>query len=511
MNINYMRITGVGGILLFSDALFAQGSLLNPTGSMSLILALAVLVIFILAMRFFSDTPKKMAHDGGVIKLTKGYDIPLKGAAANEIKEARVKTYAVQPSDFRGIFPIPKMLVAAGDTVAAGDPLFFDKDTPKVKYCAPVSGKVSAVNRGEKRSIIEVVIEADATNSYKSLNAFDPGKASREELVDFLAENGAWPFFKQRPYNLMAGLDIVPANIFISTFDTAPLAPDLSFVMKGKGAAFAKGVEVLKKLTSGDVHIGMKAGADNSLFKGTAGVAHEFAGKHPVGNVGIQIHHIAPITADAPVWTINVQDVATLGNMFLEKHFNAARTVALVGDQLSHPTYVNTYMGANLGELLTGNAPKDGVRIVSGDVLSGSGKEPSQFLGFYDDQITVIKEGHYFETFGWLVPGTKRPTVSKTFVSGLLGSKREVEADTNQHGEKRAFVVSGQYEDLLPMDIYPQHLLKNILIGDFEKIEGLGIYELVEEDIALCEFACTSKQPLQEILRDGLDFMNEQG
>lgn len=477
---------------------------------MNLILALLVLVIFFLAMRFFSDTPKKAATTG-VIKLSKGFDILLKGAAPKEVKEVKSKTFAIQPTDFRGIFPIPKMMVKVGDAVVAGDPLFYDKDHPTIKYCAPVSGKVTAINRGAKRSIVEVVIERGDTMEYKSLNAPEVSNASKDDLVNFLSESGAWPFFQQRPYNIMADPVITPANIFISTFDSAPLAPDLSFVMQGKEAAFAKGVEVLKKLTSGEVHIGLKAGADNKVFKGTAGVEHEFSGKHPVGNVGIQIHHVAPISGDKPVWTIGVQEVATIGNLFLKQHFDATKMVAIVGDQVSKPTYVNTYIGANLKELLNGNLSGDKVRIVSGDVLSGEGKDPGQFLNFHDDQVTVIEEGDYYETFGWLIPKTKRPTASKTYLSSLMGSKKTVNVDTNQHGEKRAFVVTGQYEDFLPMDIYPQHLLKNIIIGDYEKIEGLGIYELVEEDIALCEFACTSKQPLQQILREGLDFMQDQG
>ncbi len=477
---------------------------------MNLILALVVLAIFFLAMQFFSDTPKK-GDSNGIIKLSKGFDIALKGAASKEIREVESNTFAIQPTDFRGIFPIPKMLVKVGDLVKAGDPLFFDKKKEQIKYCAPVSGKISAINRGAKRSIIEVVIEKDATMDYRTIDPVDYSKASRDQLVDFLAESGVWPFFKQRPYDIMAEVEVVPANIFISTFDSAPLAPDLNFVMKEKAAAFAKGVEVLKQLTSGDVHIGMDAQAGNEPFKGTGGVEHTFSGKHPIGNVGIQIHHIAPISADAPVWTISAQDVAIIGNLFLEQRYNAERTVAIVGDQVKNPAYVNTYIGANLKELLAGNLSEEKVRVISGDVLSGEGKDTAQFLNFYDDQVTVIKEGDYYETFGWLVPSTKRPTASKTYLSTLLGSKGPVVADTNQHGEKRAFVVTGQYESFLPMDVYPQHLFKNILIGDYEKIAGLGIYELVEEDVALCEFACTSKQPLQEILREGLDFMQEQG
>lgn len=319
---------------------------------------------------------------------------------------------------------------------------------------------------------------------------------------------------RQRPYDIVADASQVPDNIFISTFDTAPLAPDLNFVVKGRETAFQKGLDVLAKLTKGSVYLGLSANGGtppSSTFTDAKGVKIRwFRGKHPAGNVGVQIHHTAPISPKSHVWTLGVQEVITLGALFTERRFNAERIIALTGAELTAPKYVRTYAGANIGELLKGNISGENVRIISGDVLSGQKKEQENFLNYYDDQITVISEGDYFQVFGWLMPDLASPSASKALPSWIFPNT-SYRVDTNMKGEKRAFVVTGQYEDVLPMDIYPQHLMKAILTNDYEKMEGLGIHELIEEDVALCEFVCTSKQHLQQILRKGLDMMHEQG
>lgn len=448
-----------------------------------------------------------------IIRLRKGHDILLKGEAAPKVEAAtEVRTYAVQPANFPGMSPIPKLEVEEGQSVKAGDPLFFDKLRPEIQYVAPVSGEIISIHRGPKRAIVEVVILADKQVQYRELEAFDYQNRSREDLVAFLLANGGWPLIHQRPFNVLPGTDEIPANIFISTFDTAPLAPDLSLVVEGRGEAFQTGLNVLGKLTTGKVYLGLNAAQTPSkVFTDARNVEKRwFKGKHPAGNVGVQIHHVAPVSPNRKVWTLGVQEVITLGALFSERRYNAERIVALAGSELERPHYARTWIGANLGELLSGNMKGEDLRIISGDVLSGQKKDAGQFLDFYDDQVTVIKEGHYFELLGWLLPIKPRPSVSLTFPNFLRPGYR-FQADTNTHGEKRAFVVTGQYEAVLPMDIYPQYLFKAILASDFEKMEGLGIYELVEEDVALCEFVCTSKQPLQEILRQGLDLMQEQG
>lgn len=452
--------------------------------------------------------------EGNMHALSKGFDIKLEGGAVSgQVGSANVSTFAVQPPNFRGISPIPKMVVAIGDNVKAGDHLFFDKKNPTVMHVAPVSGEIIAINRGDRRSIAEVVILADKEQEYRSLPSFDLEKGSREELVSYLCDAGAWSLFRQRPYDILADINETPDNIFISTFDTAPLAPNLNEVVEGQGEAFQKGLDVLNHLTEGSVFLGLNANdesAPSSVFTGAEGVEkHWFSGQHPAGNVGIQIHHTAPISPNSTVWTLGVQEVITLGKIFTEGKYNAERVVALTGAELAEPKYVRTVAGANLGDLLKDNVTNDHVRFISGDVLSGTKKGGENFLNFYDDQVTVVAEGDYYEMFGWLIAARAVPSLSKSVPEGAFTEATYV-ADTNTHGEKRAFVVTGQYESVLPMDIYPQHLMKAVLTNDYERMEGLGIHELVEEDIALCEYVCTSKQPLQQILRTGLDMMNEQ-
>lgn len=459
------------------------------------------------------SSSKSYATSETVTKLKKGYDIPLEGSAEKVIGEtAKPTRYAIKPTDFQGMSPIPKVTVELEGTVKAGDPIFYDKKHPEVKFCAPVSGQLIEVNRGAKRKITEVVILADKDQTYRSYELPNLEEASREEIVSFLAENGLLPFLRQRPYNVIPEVTAVPKNIFVSTFNTAPLAACSNMAVEGNELAFQKGLDVLSKLTTGTVYLGLNA-ADNSIssaFSDAEGVEkHWFDGPHPAGNVGVQIHKIAPINKGDIVWTADVNAVIVIGRMFTEGRFNTERLVALTGAELEKPQYVQVHQGANVETLLSGNIKNDNVRVVSGDVLTGTKISDSGYLGFFDNQVTVLAEGDYYELFGWLLPVAPRPSISNTFPHFAYPSK--MVANTNTHGEHRAFVVTGQYESVLPMDIYPQHLFKSIIVNDFEKMEGLGIYELVEEDVALCEFVCTSKQHVQRILRQGLDLMREQG
>ena len=546
MNLNYKTLKNNilnafwGTIFLLSTNIaFAQsssegGSILNT----SLLIA-AILVIFFVIIQVAdnlirleakrADVDEKHIHKFSLFPsfksaptyakgknvhiLKKGHDITLEGTASSVIDDSTAATtFAMQPPNFIGISPIPKVVVSVGDEVKAGDELYFDKKQPVIKYVAPVSGEVIAVNRGEKRSIKEIVILADKTIKHKKFAAFDLEKSDRAALVNYLLESGAWTMIRQRPFDIIADPTAEPKGIFISTFDSAPLAPDLNFVVEGKEAAFQKGLDVLGKLTDGDVHLGLNARGKNppsTVFTNARGVKkHWFNGPHPAGNVGIQIHHIDPIAGADKVWTLGVQEVITLGTLFLERIYDTSRIVVITGAELEKPAYVKTYLGANIGALVEKKLKNEKARLISGDVLSGTQKTKEEFLDFRDDQITVVKEGDDYEMFGWLVPIKARPSISNTFLSRAMNVKYE--ANTNTHGEKRAFVMTGQYESVLPMDIYPQHLMKAILVNDFERMEGLGINELVEEDVALCEFACTSKQPLQKILREGLEKMREQ-
>jgi Na+-transporting NADH:ubiquinone oxidoreductase subunit A len=460
---------------------------------------------------FRPSTPDYLTKEPHTI-LRQGHDIPLAGAAATEIKDSPVTRYALRPGDFIGMQPIPKVVVEVGDTVKAGDPIFFNKKQPDVIYCAPVSGEVIEINRGLKRAITEVVILADKKQVHKEYDVPNLASTSREELVNFLLGSGVWPMFRQRPFNIVADPTEAPRDIFVSTFNTAPLAADANLVVEGRQAAFQRGLDVLNKLTDGRVFLGLDGRGEKApspVFTEAANVVkHYFRGPHPSGNVGVHIHHLAPLGTRDKVWTLGVQEVLTLGELFERHIFDASRLVALTGSVLAEPHYVRTNIGANIGELLTGQLEStDGVRLISGDVLTGLQTTTDGYLGFYDSQVTAITEGTDPEIFGWLLPLKARDSISPTIP--LLSDK--FDGDTNNHGEKRAFVVTGDYESVLPMDIYLQQLMKSILVNDFEAMEGLGLHELVEEDVALAEFACVSKQPLQQILRSGLETMREQG
>ena len=461
----------------------------------------------------FAKKKPAFAKSEHFVHLAKGYDMKLEGAAEEHtgFKES-ITRFSVSPYDFRGIAPIPKVVVQVGDEVQAGDVLFFDKGNPDIKYTAPVSGEIVDVQRGAKRSISNVIILADKDQKHRKFEVPALDSVSREDLVAFMQSAGAWALLNQRPFDIIPSTTEVPRDIFVSTFDSAPLAPKTEMIISGNENAFKKGVEVLSHLTSGKVHLGLDGkSAPNPVFTSVEHAEkHYFAGPHPAGNVGIQIHHINPIKVENDmVWTIGLQDVIILGRLFTDGVYDTRKIVAVTGAELVKPEYVETYTGANMGELVKDNLASDNVRLISGDVFSGDKKSPDDFLAFKENQVTVVEEGNEFEAFGWLLPLAPRPSVSSTFPNFLYPNFK-FRANTNTHGERRAFVVSGQYEKVLPMDIYPQALMKSIMVEDMEKMEGLGITELTEEDIAICEFVCTSKAPMQKILREGLDMIREQ-
>ncbi|MEZ4700801.1 MAG: Na(+)-translocating NADH-quinone reductase subunit A [Rhodothermales bacterium] len=455
--------------------------------------------------------PRNQAFmNNSVIKLKRGYDINLLGKAEKTfLSIEQPKLFALKPGDIHGIAPIPKLHVKEGDEIKAGQPLYFDKPSPNVQYCAPVSGEIVEVRRGAKRAIEAVVMLADSTMDF-----YDHGRlsdqASREDIVQYLLKSGAWVLMRQRPFNIVPDPTAVPRDIFISCFDTAPLAPDYGMLMKGKETAFQQGLRVLGKLTSGRVHLGLGPGSPEVFTRAEGVVKHSFEGPHPAGNVGVHIHHVAPINKSDVVWVLKPQDVAIIGRLVAEGIYDAQRTIAVAGDELKKTGYFQTRIGAAIKPLIEGNLKTDHVRMISGNPLTGTRIAADGFMSLFDDQLTVIEEGDKPEFLGWLLPSYPRPSLSRTFLSYLFPN-REFHVNTNNHGELRAYVMTGQYEEVLPMDLYPQHLIKSIMYRDFDEMEGLGIYEVVEEDLALCEFVCTSKQPVQAILREGLDAMRVEG
>lgn len=443
------------------------------------------------------------------ITIRKGLDIKLKGEAEHVVATAAVNRFAVKPTDFHGV--LPRLLVAEGDHVLAGTPLFLDKNDDRILFTAPVSGTVSEIRRGARRLLEAIVISADATQEYAPLQIPDLAAATAAGLTDVLLKSGAWPLIRQRPYQVIAHPDHKPKAVFISAFDSAPLAPDLDFLIGNRGNAFQVGVDVLKKISEAPVHMNVHAEETSAPeFLKAAGVQiNRFRGPHPAGNVGIQIHHVDPVNKGEVVWTLNPLDVALIGRMFLEKRFNTERVVAVAGSEVQHPRYFKTHLGASAGEIAAGQVVGSNVRYISGNVLTGTRVAADGFLGFYDHLLTVIPEGNHYEFMGWAKPGLKAFSFSSAFPSKLTHRKPFV-LDTNLHGGERAFVVTGQYEKVLPMDIYPVQLLKAILAKDIELMEDLGIYEICEEDMALCEVICTSKIEVQSILREGLDMVRQE-
>ena len=444
-----------------------------------------------------------------IITLRKGLDINLQGKPQESLVDApQASEYALSPLDFEGV--TPKLLVKVGDEVKAGTPLFFNKYSERVLFTSPVSGTVAAVNRGEKRKVLSVTVTPDAVQSYEEFAKPDLRTASREEIVELLLKSGLWPMIVQRPYGIIADPNDTPRAVFISAFDSAPLAPDYDFVLRAEQENLQTGIEVLRKLTPGKVHLSVRAGAEGRMAALRGAEMHVFAGKHPVGNVGVQIHHIAPVNKGEVVWTVNIQDLAIIGRLFNKGRVDMSKIIAVTGSEVVKPQYFRIVAGAKVDSFLAGNikAQKEGdhVRIISGNVLTGTKTAADGFVGFYANQVTVIPEGDKYELLGWALPRFNKFSVSRAYFSWLC-PKKAYNLDTNMNGGERPFVVTGLYERYLPMDIYPMYLLKACLANDIDKMENLGIYEVVEEDFALCEFVDPSKIEIQQIIRDGINLM----
>jgi len=442
------------------------------------------------------------------VRIRKGADIKLVGAAERVKGEAPFpSSFAIKPTDFHGL--TPKMVVKEGAEVKAGSVIFFDKDNEHVKFTSPVSGEIAEIVRGEKRKILEVRIVPDQDQKFEQFDVSD--LSSAEKVKAALMSSGMWPMLKQRPYDVMANPHLKPKAIFISAFDSAPLGPDYDFILHGQQEAFQKGLDALAKLTDGKVHLTTRGGsAADATFTQAKGVEHNtITGPHPAGNVGIQIHHIDPINKGDIVWTISAQNVALMGKFLLTGKVDLKKTIALAGSEVEKPRYISTWVGASMKSIVEGQITAGDNRIISGNVLTGDKTYMEGYLGFYDDVVTVIPEGNEPQFMGWLAPNFHKFSLSKSYFSWLNPGKK-YKLNTNMNGEDRAFVVSGQYEAVIPMDIYPVQLIKSIMTNDLDKMENLGIYEVIPEDLALCEYACTSKINVQSILRDGLDLAKKE-
>jgi len=521
----------------------------------------AKLILFRIIHNYFLILPPKMQD---TITIKKGLDIPVSGSAEQRITDARsIKTYAVKPTDFVGL--MPRLTVEEGDNVQAGDALFVDKHDERIRFTSPINGRVKAVVRGEKRRLLEVIVEADGNGSIGS-----DGKSSSKTVFDIprnadeikaaMLQCGLWTMLRQRPFGTVACPDDQPKAVFVSAFDSAPLAPDYDFVMQGREAFFKRGIEALAQLTGRTVHVCFKPGqrlaeflegfvprndakrqSDNSRTASTEQLnnskltTHFIKGPHPAGNIGTQIAHIDPINKGEVAWTMNLQDVAVLGELVSTGVYRPERVIAVAGPNIKNPHYYRIIHGACLSEivkaqLLNPSYPQidaEGAtkqnRIISGDILSGKQIQADGFLCAYDDLVSILPEGDYYDFMGWLMPGFKKHSFSRTFLSGFMPKPSFKpmgitlprfedfwKFDTNTHGDERPLVFTGSFERVFPFDIYPTQLIKACVIGDIDLMEQLGIYEVEPEDFALCEYIDVSKTEIQKIIREALETLRKE-
>ncbi|MBT8312910.1 MAG: Na(+)-translocating NADH-quinone reductase subunit A [Maribacter sp.] len=441
------------------------------------------------------------------IRIRKGLNINLIGAAEQTISKAVLSNvYALNLDDFHGI--TPKMLVKEGAEVKAGEPLFYNKNNEAMRFVSPVSGELIEINRGARRRILSLKILADKTQTDLDYGTFDVDKASSQEIKAHFLKSGCWPFLKQRPYDIIADPDTNPKAIFISGYTTAPLAADCDFVLQGKEKELQTAISALGKLTPGKVHVSVGA-KSNSPLAGLSGIElHKVSGPHPAGLVGTQINKIDPINKGELVWTVSPQDLVIIGELLMSGKFNAERIVALAGSSVKAPKYYKTKIGTEISTFLYGSGVKnDNFRVINGDVLTGAKSKPDGHLGFYNNTVTAIPEGDDYELFGWNKPVFNKISTTRALTFSWLQPKKKYDLNTNTNGEHRAFVITGQYEEVFPLDIYPLQLLKACMVKDLDEMEQLGLYEVAPEDFALTEFVCISKQPHQKIIREGLDLL----
>ncbi|MGY8953892.1 MAG: Na(+)-translocating NADH-quinone reductase subunit A [Flavobacteriales bacterium] len=440
------------------------------------------------------------------VKIRKGVDIKLKGAANQKSNPTQSSTIAIKPTDFHNLNP--KLEVKQGQTVKAGSPLFHDKLHPELKFASPVSGEIAEIVRGEKRKILEVRVLADQESVYENYDVSGVANMDGAGIKELLLKSGNWPLIKQRPFDVIADPSQAPRTIFVSAFDSAPLAPDYNFILKDRAQDLQSGIDSITKLTSGKVQVvtSTDAGVFGSLKNCEK---HTVSGPHPAGNVGVQIHNIEPINKGEQIWVINPQDLAAMGSFLRTGKFDGSRSIALTGSEVKAPQYFNVVLGSSIEAITKGNLNNGDLRVISGNVLTGDNVGGAGYLGFYHHQVSVISEDHEAAFLGWLMPGLNNFSLSKTFFSWLMPNKK-YSLKTGLHGEERAFVMTGEYEKVFPFDIYPVQLLKAMLIQDIDAMENLGAYEVAPEDFALCEFGCTSKIEVQEIVRQGLDLIQKE-
>ena len=444
-----------------------------------------------------------------LIKLRKGLDIKLEGAAVEtKVEVWKCKEYALQPDDFTGV--VPKVVVREGDHVKAGEPLFVDKNCPEVRFASPVSGEVSAIVRGDRRKVLCVKVKADAEQEYAEFGKKDVTALTGDEVKQALLEAGLFGYINQLPYAIATSPLTTPKAIFVSALRDMPLAGKFEYELQGNEEAFQTGLTALSKMAKTYLGIGLLQ-VNEVLHKAKDVDVNIFDGPCPAGNVGVQVNHIDPVNKGEVVWTVDPTAVIFLGRLFLTGHVNLTRTVAIAGSEVTNPAYADVLVGTPLSVLFDGRlAHKEHVRIINGNPLTGRKDSLDGYLGAHTSEVCAIPEGDdNDEMLGWIMPRMKDFSTNRSYFSWLF-PKREYRLDARVKGGERHIIMSGEYDRVLPMDIFAEYLIKAIITGDIDRQEQLGIYEVSPEDFAVAEFVDSSKLELQKIVREGLNTLRKE-
>ncbi|MXV37713.1 Na(+)-translocating NADH-quinone reductase subunit A [Flavobacteriaceae bacterium Ap0902] len=442
------------------------------------------------------------------IKIRKGLDIKLVGAAEKKLRETQVSaTYGLVPDDLHGV--IPRLLKRDGDKVLAGEGVYYAKRDERIIIPSPVSGTIKEVVRGEKRKILTVLIEPDKVQESVQHDFSGWQNASDEDLKDKLCQAGAWPFIKQRPYDVIANPEHTPKAIFISAYNSAPIAADVDMLVQGREQFLQTGIDVLQKLTPGKIHVTLASDNNSSPFASLQNIElHRAKGPHPIGNVSVHIAQVDPMNAGEQVWVISPEHVAVIGELVTQGVLSFERIIAVNGSQVKDPGYAKVKLGAKIADIVDSfNLVQEENRYIQGNPLSGYKSSREDALGMYTNQLAVLEEGADYDFFGWTRPRPNKFSVYRALMFSFLNPGKKYNLNANTNGEERAFVLNGVYEEVFPLDIYPVQLMKSCLYRDIDEMEKLGIYEVAPEDFALTEFVCVSKLPHQKIIREGLDQM----
>ncbi len=444
------------------------------------------------------------------IRLRKGLDIKLKGRAKKQTMPLESsKLYAVVPDDFVGV--TPKMAVKAGDHVKAGETLFVNKNSEEVRFASPVSGTVKSIERGDRRKILYVSVEADDEQMFADFGTKDIQTLDGEGVKKALLEAGLFGYINQLPYAVSTTPDTEPKAIFVSALRDKPLQGDFEYELEGQEQAFQTGLTALSKIAKVYLSIGAQQGS-KALTEAKNVELTVFDGPCPAGNVGVQVNHLSPVNKGEVVWTVDPTAVIFFGRLFQSGKVDLTRVVAVAGSKVKEPAYVKALVGTPIKDIVAGRlTATEHVRILNGNPLTGTIAGDNAFLGAHTSEVVAMPEGDDVdEMAGWIMPRFNQFSTSRSYFSWLFGKKKEYDLDARIKGGKRNIIMSGEYDSVLPMDIYGEYLIKAIITGNIDKQEQLGIYEVSPEDFALAEFVDSSKQPLQQIVRNGLNTLRKE-